>query len=186
MVGFGALWLPVIASAVVSFLASCVIHMALRWHNSDMKKVPREDEVMDALRPFAIPPGDYGMPRPSSMKDMRSPEYTEKFKKGPVMTFTVAPSGSASMAKSLVLWFVYMLVVSVFAAYIAGRALTPGAEFRQVLRFAGATAFIGYCLALYQMSIWYGRSWVTTLKVTVDSLVYAFITGTVFGWLWPR
>ena len=186
MTGFDVLWLPILVSAVASFLMSCIIHMALPWHNSDMRKVPREDEVMDALRPFAIPPGDYGMPRPASMKEMRSPEYIEKFKKGPVMTFTVAKSGSTSMTKSLVLWFLYLIVIAVFAAYIAGRALGAGAEFRQIFRFAGATAFIAYAVGLWQMSIWYNRSWVTTLKATVDGLVYALIMAAIFGWLWPR
>ena len=54
-----------------------------------------------------------------------------------------------------------------------------------MFRFVGATAFIGYALALWEMSIWFYRSWTTTLKSTVDSLVYAFLTAGTFGWLWP-
>ena len=186
MVGFGALWLPILLSAVATFAASCVIHMALPWHNSDMKKVPREHDVMAALRPFAIPPGDYGLPRPSSMKEMRSPEYVEKMKRGPVLSMTVVRSGVVSMGKSLVLWFLYMVVVGIFAAYVAGRVLPAGAEYRAIFRFTGTTAFICYSVALWQMSIWYNRSWVTTIKATVDGLVYALVTAAIFGWLWPR
>jgi len=55
-----------------------------------------------------------------------------------------------------------------------------------VLRFAVATAFIGYSVALWQTSIWYHRSWLTTFKVTVERLVYACLTAGTFGWLWPR
>ena len=59
MTELSALWLPVLLSSVIVFVASSVIHMALPWHKSDYPKVPNEDKVMDALRPLAIPPGDY-------------------------------------------------------------------------------------------------------------------------------
>jgi hypothetical protein len=186
MTGLDMLWLPILLSSAIVFAASSAIHMVLPWHKNDYRKAQKEDEVMDALRPLAIPPGDYMVPLPSSMKEMRSPEYTEKFKKGPVLVLTVMPNGPASMVKSLVLWFLYIAVIGIFAAYVAGRALPAGAEYRQVFRFAGAAAFIGYSAALWQMSIWYGRSWVTTIKATVDGLFYALLTAAVFGWLWPR
>ena len=41
-------------------------------------------------------------------------------------------------------------------------------------------------LALLQFSIWYRRSWVTTLKSMIDGLLYALLTAGTFGWLWPR
>jgi hypothetical protein len=46
-------------------------------------------------------------------------------------------------------------------------------------------AFAGYALALWQDVIWYGRSSTTVSKATFDGLVYALVTGGVFGWLWP-
>jgi hypothetical protein len=54
-----------------------------------------------------------------------------------------------------------------------------------VFRVVGTTAFMGYALGLWQMSIWYKRSAVTTLKSTFDGLVYACLTAGAFGWLWP-
>jgi len=89
------------------------------------------------------------------------------------------------MGKNLAMWFVYCVVVSTLSAYIAGRALTPEAHYLSVFRFAGATAFIGYSVALWQNSIWYRRAWSTTLKQTFDGLVYALLTAGTFGWLWP-
>ena len=80
----------------------------------------------------------------------------------------------------------YIVVVTLFAAYISGRALARGADSLQVFRFVGATAFLGYAPALWQMSIWYRRAWTTTIKSTVDGLIYALITGGIFVWLWPR
>jgi hypothetical protein len=127
------------------------------------------------------------VPKAAGRQEMKSPEFIEKMKKGPVMVLTVAPSGTASMsmARYLIQWFIFLLVVSVFAAYIASRALPADAGFLPVLRFTGATAFIGYSVALWQMAIWYRRSWFTTLKDTVDGLIYGMLTGLIFAWLWP-
>lgn len=180
------LWLPILLSAVAVFVLSSVVHMATPWHAGDYRRLPDEDAVVEALRPLGIPPGDYMVPRPASMKEMGSPEFAEKMTKGPVMVLTVMPSGPPSMTPSLIGWFAYSLVVGLFAAYVASRALPVGAAHLAVLRFAGATAFIGYSLALWQMSIWYHRSWLTTLKCTVDGLVYALLTGGILAWLWPR
>lgn len=182
-----ALWLPILLSSVFVFLASSVIHMVLPWwHNSDALKVQNEDKVMDAMRPFAIPPGDYMVPRCSSMQEMRAPGFKEKMNKGPVVVMTVLENGNPGIGKSLVLWFLYLVVVNVFAAYISCHALPIGAAYRQVFRFAGATSFLGYSAALWQFSIWYRRSWVTTIKSTIDGLVYCGLTAGTFGWLWPR
>src|SRR5574340_1152165 len=118
MTGLSSLWLPILLSSVLVFVVSSIIHMALPWHKNEYPKVPDEDKVMDALRPFAIPPGDYMMPRAATAQEMRAPEFAEKLKKGPVMVFTVIPNGPVSMGKSLILWFVYSVVVGFFAAYI--------------------------------------------------------------------
>jgi len=185
MTGLSVLWLPILVSAIFVFAASSLIHMASPWHKTDYPKLGNEQQVLDVLRPLAIPPGDYFVPRPSSREEMRSPAFLEKTRQGPVMVFTVMPAG-ISMWRNLTLWFIYCATVSVFAAYIAGRALPPATPYLQVFRFAGATAFIGYSAALWQMSIWYRRAWTTTIKATVDGLIYALLTAGVFGWLWPR
>ena len=180
------LWLPILLSALAVFVVSSLIHMASPWHKGDFPRMADEARVMDALRPFAIPPGDYLVPRPATRGDMRSPEFAEKMKKGPVFLITVFPNGPATMGRNLALWFAYAVVVGIFAAYVAGRALPPGAHYLAAFRFAGVTAFVGYSLALWQMSIWYRRAWMTTVKTTVDGLIYALVTAGFFGWLWPR
>jgi hypothetical protein len=185
MTGIDELLLPMLLSSVLVFLVSSFIHMASPWHKNDYPKSPSEDKVLDALRPIALPPGDYMMPRPASREEMRSTEFTEKLKKGPVVMLTVWPNGPVAMAKNLVQWFIYSLIVGLFAAYIAGRALPHGVEYLQVFRFVGVSAFLGYSLALWQMSIWYGRAWSITIKATVDGLIYGLLSAGVFGWLWP-
>ncbi len=186
MTGLLSLWLPILLAAVLVFVVSSLIHMVTPWHKSDYPKLPNEDRVMDALRPLAIPPGNYMMPRASSTAEMRTPAFAEKMQRGPVMMLNVWPNGPASITNSLILWFLYSIVVGCFAAYVAGRALPAGAAFLQVFRFAGVTAFLGYALALWQMSIWYRRAWTTTVKGTVDGVIYALLTAAIFGWLWPR
>ncbi len=181
-----ALWLPILLSAVLVFIASSIIHMVLGYHSGDFAPLPDEARFADAVRPLAIPPGDYLIPRARSMADMKTPEFVEKRKNGPVMVMTVFPNGITGMASNLIQWFVYSLVVSFFAAYIAGRAVAPGEDYLHVFRFAGATAFIGYSVALWQSSIWYRRKWSTTIKQTIDGLIYGLLTAGVFGWLWPR
>jgi hypothetical protein len=185
-VSLSALWLPILIAAVIVFVASSIIHMAPLWHKNDFPKMPREDEVLQALRPFAIPPGDYFVPRPYGRDEMRSPEFKEKITKGPVAVMTVMPNGMFSMTRNLVQWFVFLLVVGYFVAYITSRALGVGAPYLKVFQIAGATAFIGYSLALCELSIWYRRSWVLTLKAAFDGLIYAALTAGTFGWLWPR
>jgi hypothetical protein len=181
-----ALWLPILLSAVIVFVVSSAIHMFTPWHKGDYPKIPNEDRVMDALRPLAIPPGDYMFPRPSNMQEMRSPEFAAKRNKGPVMIVTVLPTGPVRMGKELVLWYLYSVVVGVFAAYVAGRALAPGTQYLRVFQFVGATAFMGYSFALWQLAIWYRRALGTTIRSTVDGLLYALLTAGTFGWLWPR
>ena len=186
MTGLSALWLPILVSAVFVFVASSLIHMASPWHKSDYPKLANEDQLMDAVRAVGVPPGDYMVPRPASREDMRSPEFAEKIRKGPVMMLTVWPSGPISMQRNLALWFLYTVAIGVFAAYVAGHALLPTASSRQIVRFTGLTAFLGYTAALWQMSIWYRRAWTTTIKATIDGLIYACLTAGAFGWLWPR
>jgi hypothetical protein len=186
MTGVSMLWLPILVSAIIVFVASSIIHMVTPWHKNDYQKMPSEDKVLEALRPFALPPGDYMAPFCNDMKEMKSAGFIDKREKGPVMVATVVPSGPVAMGASLVQWFIYCLVVGFFVAYVAGHALPVGAGYRQVFRLAGVTAFAGYALALWQMSIWLRRSWGTTLRSTIDGLIYALLTGGAFGWLWPH
>ena len=185
MTGLFSLWLPILLSSVIVFVVSSVIHMALPWHKNDYPKVPNEDRLRDALRPLGLPPGDYMVPRATSTDEMRTPAFAEKMKQGPNLILTVLPAGPWSMGTNLTLWFLYSVIVGVFAAYVAGRALPAGAAYLSVFRFVGVTAFVGYAVALWQMSIWYRRAWTTTIKATVDGLIYALLTAGTFGWLWP-
>jgi hypothetical protein len=188
MVGILALWLPILVAAVLVFLGSAIIHMFLPYHRTDFGKVPDEDAVMDAIRGFNIPAGDYVIPcAEGDMEVMKSDAFKEKARKGPVWFMTVLPAGDPfAMGSQLTQWFVYCVVVGVFVAYVTGRALGPGAPYLSVFRFAGCVAFIAYSLAHFQRSIWYKQAWSTTVKNVFDGLVYGLLTAGAFAWLWPE
>jgi len=179
-----SLWLPILASAVFVFIVSTIIHMMLPWHKGDFRKLPNEDQVLEALRPFAIPRGDYMVPRAGGMDEMKTPEFKAKLQRGPVFSATFTDCEMA-IGKSLVQWFVYLLVISYFAAYVGAHAvaLSP-ITIAHSRRLIGITAFLGYGGALCQGSIWYKRSWGTTIRSLIDSAIYGGVTALTFEWLW--
>jgi len=180
------LWLPILVSAALIFVVSAIVHMMLPYHKNDFRQMPSEGEVMEALRKFGIPPGDYVVPFAGSHDGIKSPAYKEKLVRGPVLTATVMKSGPITMGPQLMQWFVFCVVVSVLAAYVTGRAAGPGTEYLVIFRFAGTTAFIAYSAAQWSDTIWFKRSWSRTVKNTVDGLMYGLLTAGVFGWLWPE
>ena len=186
MVPVLSLLIPIALSAVLVFIASSIIHMALSfWHKDDLKKLPNEDAVLTALRAFNPQPGEYGVPKPGSMKDLKTPEFQAKWKAGPVAFITVRQS-DFSMGATMFLWFLYSLVVSLIAGYIAGVAFGPGTEYLRIMQVAGCVAFVGYAMGAPQQSIWWGQAWSRTVRNMLDGLLYGLLTGGTFGWLWPR
>lgn len=185
MVPVTALWLPILVSALFVFAASSIIHMVLNFHRNDFRKVPDEERLTEAFRATNVTPGDYCLPFAASMDALKNPAFLDRVRRGPTVFMTVLPGREVAMGGQLAQWFVFSLVVSLFAGYVAGAALAPGADYLQVFRFVGTVAFVGYTMAFYPQSIWYKRPWMLQLKNTIDGLVYALLTAGVFGWLWP-
>jgi hypothetical protein len=188
MVSLMSLWMPIVLSAVAVFVLSSLVHMVLKYHAGDYAKLPAEDEVIAGLSAANLPPGEYVFPYAGSMAAMNDPAYLDRLKRGASGFMTILPrltSERPSMAPQLAQWFVFTLVVSLFAGYIASRAVGPGESFGQVLRFAGTVAFAAYALGCIPDSVWYRRKWSTTFKNIFDGLLYALATGAVFAWMWP-
>jgi hypothetical protein len=186
MVPLASLWLPIVISTVIVFLASWIIHMFLPHHRSDFLKLPQEDALLDALRSQNVSPGQYLAPFANTPAAMKQPEYLEKRKRGPSLFLTLSPGGDMGMGKSLLQWFVYLLVISVFTAYVTGDALAGGTPYTAVFKFVCVVAFMAYALGHAHQSIWYRQEWSTTIKYIFDGLIYSLVTAGVFGWLWPR
>jgi len=187
MVPLTSLVVPIVISAIVVFFASFLIHMVLGYHRSDLRKLPdkQEDEILATISRLNLPTADYGVPHPGSPERMKDPAFIAKMTKGPLVFMNVSPGAPPSLGKSLVQWFVFVLIVTLFSAYITTRAVAAGTSYLSVFRFIGTSAFMGYALGQIPESIWYKRSWVRTCKSVFDSLIYALLTAGVFGWLWP-
>ncbi len=185
MVGLTALWLPVLLSAVIVFVASSIMHMLLPYHRSDYRALPDEEKLLAALRPAGLTRGLYIFPF-CSHKDMKSPALIEKYKQGPVGFMNIMPNGPPAMPKFLTQWFIFCLLVGTFVAYVAGHTLDPGTHYLTVFRVVVAAAFLGYGVGHLSNGIWKGQTWSATIKEVIDGLVYALLTAGTFGWLWPR
>ncbi len=186
MVPITSLLIPILLSAVIVFLASFILHMVLKYHSNEFKKLPNEDSVRDAIRSANVQPGFYAFPHHSGPKEMKSPEMVEKFNRGPVGFLTTIPNGLPPFGKFLVFWFLYCILIGIFAAYITGRTTPAGAEYLTVFRLTGTIAFLGYGVGYILDSIWKGQPWSSTIKHLIDGLVYGLLTAGTFGWLWPK
>jgi hypothetical protein len=185
MVPLTALWLPIVLSAVIVFVASSIMHMVLPYHRGDYRQLPDEDKLLAAMRAAGLTRGLYIFPY-GTHKDMKSPALLEKYKQGPVGMMTVFPSGPPVMPKFLVMWFVFCLIIGLSVAFLAGLTLPPGANHRAVFHVVGIAAFLGYGLGHLSDGIWKGQTWSFTLKELVDGFVYALLTAETFALLWPH
>ena len=78
MTPLSALWLPIVLSAVIVFIASSVMHMLLPYHRGDYKQLPDEEKTLSALRAAGLKRGLYIFPH-GTHKDMNSPAMIEKY-----------------------------------------------------------------------------------------------------------
>ena len=185
MAFLASLWLPILLSAVIVFVASSIMHMVLPYHQSSYRKLPDEDKVLAALRSAGLTAGLYNFPH-TTHKEMKSPEIQEKFKQGPVGFLTIFPSGPVNLPKFMIQWFFYCIIVGIFAAYLAAHVIAPGAPYRHVFRIVGTAAFMAYGVGGLSNGIWKGLPWKMVFLEAFDGLIYSLLTAGTFGWLWPR
>ncbi len=185
MVPLASLWLPIVLSAVIVFVASSIMHMLLKYHQGDYRKLPEEDNLRAAIRTAGVTRGLYMFPF-CKHEEMKSPEMAEKWKQGPNGVLTIMASGMPQMPKFLGQWFGYCLLLNFFVAYLAAHTMGAGTPYLQVFRVVGTAGFIGYGLGIISNGIWKGVPWSMVLKEVIDGLVYGLLTAGTFGWLWPK
>lgn len=179
------LWLPILAAGLLVWLASGLIHMALKYHNSDYLPLSNEDEVAAALRKGSPVPGVYSMPYCADMSQMKDEAVQQRFKEGPVAFIAVFPNGLPPMGKLMAQQIAFSVLGCLLIAYCATLALDPGASYMTVFRFVAATGFLTFSWASIPFAIWYGLRWSTIGKYLLDGLIYGLVAAGVFGWLWP-
>ncbi|HTS09020.1 MAG TPA: hypothetical protein VMP68_25860 [Candidatus Eisenbacteria bacterium] len=185
MTFLATLWLPIVLSAVIIFVASSVMHMLLPYHHGDYGKLPEEDNVRSALRTAGLKRGLYVFPF-CTHKEMNTPAAIEKYEQGPVGMMIVFPTGRPVMPKFLGLWFGYCLIIAFFVAYLTAHTIAPGTNYLVVFRVAGTAGFLAFGLGPLANVVWKGYPWGFVLKEVIDGLIYGLLMAGTFGWLWPR
>ncbi len=179
--GIAALWMPILVSAVLVFIASALIWTVLPWHKSDFKKTSNEEAVRSALGGNA--PGYYMLPHCTDPGELKNPDVAQKYLDGPQGFITIIPNGMPAMGSKMAMSFVNNLFVGCLCAYFVSRMAAPDADYLALFRIAGATSFTAYGIAYFQDSIWFGRPWSITAKNLFDALIYGLLTGGALGWL---
>ena len=85
------------------------------------------------------------------------------------------------MGKQLLQWFLYSILISIFAAYFASFVNPESAT--MAFRLTGTVAVLGYAVTYIPTSIWKGQSWSITVKFILDGVIYGLVTGAIFAWL---
>lgn len=186
MVPITALWLPILLSTVLVFFAGFVLWVLLPHHRSDWTALPDEDAVMDVLREQGAGPGMYHMPHASSADAQKDPAWQEKVRRGPTgFVLLTSPSQVLNMGSTLGQNFLFILLTSVFVAYLSGVTLPAGAEYGAVFQVAGTAAMMTYVLGHIPKAIFWGWGWGPVVKEMGDGVIYGLLTAGAFAGFWP-
>ena len=62
MITIGSLWLAIVISSVLVWLASFVVWVVLPHHKRDYRSLPNEEAARSTLTPQKLLPGQYNIP----------------------------------------------------------------------------------------------------------------------------
>jgi hypothetical protein len=182
MSDLATLWLPILAAAFAVFVASALVHMVLRWHNSDYRGLANEDAVAAALRGNAAP-GMYMLPHCMDGKALQDEAMQRRFREGPVALITLRRPAAPTMGPYLAQWFVLNLVLAATVALMMFHLV--GNDAHRAACTGGFVTFLAYSVGSLQAGIWYGKPWGVVAKELVDGAIYGAVTAAVFFYLWP-
>ena len=177
-------FLPIVTTAIAVFIASSLIHMVFKWHNSEYRPLPNEDDVRKVIGSANLEPGLYATPHCPDMKEMGSEAIQQKFRDGPVCLITMRKAGAPAMGKYLLQWFIFSFVIAAFGAWVASHAYGTSGNAHLVGHFVGLFSFFAYGCGSVQESIWMGRPWSATLKNILDAFIYGVLSALIFWQLW--
>jgi hypothetical protein len=181
LTSLSSLWLSIILSGIALFFASWAAWMLLPHHKGEWKGLPDEEGVMDALRKFNIPPGQYMFPYACDPEAMKGEEYNRRLQTGPLGSLTVS-KGRPNMGVNMLCTVLFFTIANLVIAYLAGMVIPPGKEFAFVFRFVGTAGVLTYGTANILNGIWFNRKMVADIA---DGIAYGLITGLIFAALWP-
>lgn len=180
-----ALWLPILVTGIGVFVASSLVHMVFKYHNSEYRGLNNDDSIRDVVRSANLTPGLYVTPKCNDMKEMSSETMIKKYQEGPVAFITIMPNGAPNMGKSLGLWFVWTLVVASFASLVALHTIPLNGNPHMAAHVIALISFVMYGAGSVQDFIWMGKPFSSMMKYLLDALIYSVVTALSFMWLWP-
>src|SRR6266852_566792 len=181
MIPLVTLWLPILLSTVAILIASNILWMALPfWHRADYDRLENEKVLLDAIS--SAKSGQYLAPYVNWSK--LPPEEREAMMKRPMALTLVRNPAKFNFPGALISWFVYLLVISIFIGYVAAVTLPHASH--NVFRVVTTLSILAFAFASVSDSIWYVKPWSVTAKFIVDGIIYGFIAGGIFCWLWPH
>jgi len=184
MVSFVQVLIPIVAAAVAVFVASSLIHMLLKWHKPEYRKLPNEDEVRAAVRAGGAGAGQYIIPYCSDPKEFQDPAMAQKLIDGPVGVVMLRQPCMPKMGPMMGGWFALNLAVAAIAGFLACSTLPEGAGMAAA-KLAGGATFLAYGAGAISNAIWWGKPWSAALKELGDAFIYGVASALAFAWLWP-
>ncbi len=182
------LWLPILVSSVLVFIASALAWMVSPHHKQYWKGLPTEGGFLEALLANYTPPGQYMFPfcgdHKAAREAMKDPEKKKKWEAGPHGALYLR-AAAPNMGKAMGFTFVFYLVVGVFVAYLGNLSLGEDPGYLQVFQVTGCAAVMAYALGFIPGAIWFGKTMRSTVMDVMDGIVYGLLTAGTFGWLWP-
>lgn len=178
-----ALWMPILITTIVLFVASFLAWVVMPHHKPDVRRWPDEERLMQFIRESGAGPGEYLFPL-IDQKDMNEDWAKQRYGQGPWGMVHVWPA-QPNTPRNMLVTVSYFLVVTVLVAYVGVAALAPGASFGEVFRLIGTTAILAYCAGGILHEIWFTRPLRAKIMNFVDGLAYGAITGLVFALMWP-
>jgi len=179
------LWLPILLTAVFVFIASSLIHMVFKWHNSEYRKLANEDAVSAAIRAGNPSPGQYVFPHCMDMKEMQSDAMMKKYNEGPIGLLTLRPNGRPSMGPALIMWFLFTLFIAAAMALLAVKSIGIDAHPHNAAHLIGVASLLAYGAGSIQAGIWMGKPWGSVAKDLLDSFIYGCISAATLLYFWP-
>lgn len=184
-VSLSELWLAILLAGLLCWVASALIHMLIKYHNADYKKLPNEEAVSSALADQSPKPALYTLPHCIDMKAMGEEPMQKKFNDGPVAMIAIMPNGMPPMGKLLSQQILFFILGSFLIGYLASISIATNADFMMVFRQVFIASFLTYGWAQIPYSIWMGQPWANCVRFLIDALIYAVVTASTFSMLWP-
>ena len=174
------LWLPILATGLVTHVLSSLAWMVLPHHKPEWTRFPAEDSLLDLINKESIPAGQYMFPFAADTSEMKSDAFQQKQQRcrGMLVLWPQPINMGVAIGQTLAFFFVAAFCIG----YVASLALVPDDSFFHVFRVVTTVGLLTHCLGIFPGVFWFKRQVAMDL---LDKVAYAVATGLIFAVLWP-